>query len=245
MNFTRILLAICLACSIELTWAEDRVLDHGSNVDPWESVNRKIFAFNETLDRWVLKPVAQGYDFVMPDMAKRGVTNFILNIYEFNSVLNGVLQGKFGGAATSGGRFIINSTVGLVGLIDVATPMGIEPQRMDFGQTLAVWGFDSGPYVMLPLFGPKTVRSATGYFVDTYTSIPAWIEDRAIPWTFWTVEVIDYRARLLESEDLITGDRYIFLRDAYLQRREFYVSGGVIKDNFSESQEADEDWEEF
>jgi len=245
MVFSRMVVIFCLTCSGGLVWSQEQVLDPINNVDPWESTNRKIFAFNETLDRWILKPVAEGYNFVMPDIAKRGVTNFILNMYEFNSVLNGILQGKFSGAATSGGRFIINSTVGLAGLIDVATPMGIEPQRMDFGQTLAVWGVDTGPFVMLPLFGPRTVRSATGYFVDTYSSIPAWIEDRYIPWTFWTIEVIDFRASLLQSEDLITGDRYIFLRDAYLQRREFYDSGGVVKDNFSDFQETDEEWEEF
>ena len=108
----------------------------------------------------------------MPDPAQRGVSNFIANIYEFNSVINSVLQGRFGGAAQSSGRFVVNTTLGLLGFFDVATPLGIEPNRADFGQTLAVWGFDQGPFVMLPLFGPRTVRSGVGYFFDTYTSIP-------------------------------------------------------------------------
>ena len=123
--------------------------------------------------------------------------------------------------------------------------MGIEPFRADFGQTLAVWGVDSGPFVMLPLFGPRHVRSTVGYFTDTYTSIPYLIDKETWAWTFWTVEIIDYRARLLDAEDLITGDRYIFLRDAYLQRREVFDTRGNVDDNFSDFEQDTEDWEEF
>lgn len=213
-------------------------------VDPWEPVNRKIFAFNETLDRWIVRPTAKGYRFVMPDAAERGVGNFIANIYEFNNVINSLLQGRFDGAAQSSGRFVVNSTLGLLGLFDVATPMGIEPNRADFGQTLAVWGFDTGPYVMLPLFGPRTVRSGVGYFFDTYTSIPALIDNREAAWIFWTIEVIDYRARLLDADDLITGDRYIFFREAYISARETFVNGGPVDDTFSDFEE-EGDWEEF
>ena len=219
--------------------------EEARNIDPWESVNRKIFVFNDTLDRWILRPAAEGYKYVMPDFAERGVTNFILNIYEFNSFFNALLQAEFTGAARAGGRFAVNSTLGLLGLLDVATPMGIEPFRADFGQTLAVWGVDSGPFVMLPVFGPRHVRSAVGYFTDTYTSIPYLIDEEPWAWTFWTVEIIDYRARLLDAEDLITGDRYIFLRDAYLQRREVFDTRGNVDDDFSDFEEDSEDWEEF
>lgn len=213
-------------------------------VDPWEPMNRKIFAFNETLDKYLLKPTAKGYRFIMPNAAQRGVSNFIANIYEFNSVINSLLQGRFGGAAQSGGRFVVNSTLGLLGVFDVATPIGIQPNRADFGQTLAVWGFEPGPYVMLPLFGPRTVRSGVGYFFDTYTSIPALIDNREAAWIFWTIEVIDYRASLLDADDLITGDRYIFIRDAYISARNAFVNGGVVEDTFSDFEE-EGDWEEF
>ena len=135
--------------------------------------------------------------------------------------------------------------VGLLGLVDVASEMGIEPFNSDFGQTLAVWGVGSGPFVMLPVIGPRTVRSAVGYWADTYASIPSLLNDRPIAWTFWTVEIIDYRARLLDAEDLMTGDRYIFLRDAYLQRREFFVKRGKVDDDFSDFDREAEDWEEF
>ncbi|MCB1708206.1 MAG: VacJ family lipoprotein [Halioglobus sp.] len=233
------MLAFTSGCS----WAQEQ--ERTRDVDPWEPVNRKIFVFNDTLDHWILTPVAKGYKFVMPDFAEQGVTNFIANIYEFNSFYNSLLQGEFLGATKAGGRLLVNSTLGLLGFFDVATPMGIAPFRADFGQTLAVWGVDSGPYVMLPVFGPRNVRSAVGYFTDTYTSIPYLVNEQTWAWTFWTVEVIDYRARLLDAEDLITGDRYIFLRDAYLQRRKAFDTRGEVDDSFSDFEQDAEDWEEF
>lgn len=240
MTLARYFLVFLLA----IPMASAQGVQEATNIDPWESMNRRVFAFNETLDKYLLKPVARGYRFVLPDFAQRGVTNFISNIYEFNDVINSILQGRAEGAAQSSGRFVINTTLGLLGVFDVATPMGIPLQRSDFGQTLAVWGVDTGPFVMLPLLGPRTVRSGVGYFFDTYTSIPALIENREAAWIFWTVEVIDYRVRLLDAEDLITGDRYIFLRDAYMQSRESFVSGGVVEDSFSDYEEG-EDWEDF
>ncbi|MCB1698880.1 MAG: VacJ family lipoprotein [Halioglobus sp.] len=233
------MLAFTSGCS----WAQEQ--ERTRDVDPWEPVNRKIFVFNDTLDHWILTPVAKGYKFVMPDFAEQGVTNFIANVYEFNSFYNSLLQGEFLGATKAGGRLLVNSTLGLLGFFDVATPMGIAPFRADFGQTLAVWGVDSGPYVMLPVFGPRNVRSAVGYFTDTYTSIPYLVNEQTWAWTFWTVEVIDYRARLLDAEDLITGDRYIFLRDAYLQRRKAFDTRGEVDDSFSDFEQDAEDWEEF
>ncbi len=243
MSITRYTLLALLTLSPGL-WAAD-TLESKKNPDPWESVNRKVFEFNDTLDRWVLRPTAEGYRFVTPTFAQQGVTNFITNIYEFNSFYNSLLQGEFAGATRAGGRFLVNSTLGLFGFFDVASPMGITPFRADFGQTLAVWGVDSGPYVMLPVFGPKTVRSAVGYFTDTYTSIPYYLNDQRWAWGFWTVELIDYRARVLDAEDLMTGDRYIFLRDAYLSRREAFVKRGDVEDTFSDFERDAEDWEEF
>jgi len=240
MTLARYFLVFLLA----IPMASAQGVEEAINIDPWESMNRRVFAFNETLDKYLLKPVARGYRFVLPDFAQRGVTNFISNIYEFNDVINSILQGRAEGAAQSSGRFVINTTLGLLGLFDVATPMGIPLQRSDFGQTLAVWGVDTGPFVMLPLLGPRTVRSGVGYFFDTYTSIPALIENREAAWIFWTIEVVDYRVRLLDAEDLITGDRYIFFRDAYMQSRESFVSGGVVEDSFSDYEEG-EDWEDF
>ncbi len=214
------------------------------NKDPWESVNRKVFAFNEKLDAQVLKPVARGYRAVTPDPLERGVSNFISNIYEFNRIINSVLQGRAADAFDSTGRFLINSTVGLFGVFDVATSMGIDRKAADFGQTLAVWGAEPGPYLMIPVFGPRTVRSGTGSLFDSYTSVPNLNDDTGAILIFFTVETIDIRAQLIKGDDLITGDRYIFIREAYLQQREMLVNGGVVDDSFSDY-ESGENFEEF
>ncbi len=219
-------------------------MDGRSDIDPWEPLNRNIFAFNETLDKYVLLPAAKGYRFVVPDPAEQGVSNFIANIYEFNSVVNSLLQGRPENALKSGARFLVNTTVGLAGLIDVASPMGIEHSPADFDQTLYTWGIESGPYLMLPVFGPHTVRSSAGYFVDTTYSIPSLLGDQEEKYLFGAVEAIDVRANLIKADDLITGDRYIFIRNAYLQRREYFLTGGKVKDSFSDFGEGDE-YEDF
>jgi phospholipid-binding lipoprotein MlaA len=239
MALSHYLLLLTFAVTGSAAWAAESE----DNIDPWEPMNRRIFAFNETLDGYVLLPAAKGYRYVMPDPAERGVTNFISNIYEVNNAVNSLLQGRPGNAARSAGRFLVNSTVGLAGLLDVATPMGIEHKPADFGQTLYEWGASSGPFVMLPVFGPRTVRSAAGYFVDTYTSIPALMWDHEWAYSFWTVEAVDIRANLIKADDLVTGDRYIFIRNAYLQRREHFLTG-EIRDSFSEQDPA-EDYLEF
>ncbi len=214
------------------------------NPDPLESINRPLFALNNTLDKYLVRPVAVGYDWIMPGFAKRGVGNLFANMYDFNSAINGVLQGRFTGAAKGGGRFVVNSTLGLAGLFDVATPMGIPPYRTDFGHTLAIWGVDSGPYIMVPFFGPRTFRSGTGTIFDTYTSIPTYIDNVRVRNSLWGMELIDGRARLLKADELLTGDPYIFVRDAYLQSRETFVNDGVVQDTFSDFED-EGDWEEF
>jgi len=239
MNLLRNLLLVFTTFSGFSAWGMEPVND----VDPWESMNRRIFAFNETLDNYALLPIARGYKFVMPDSAERGVGNFILNIYEVNSVFNSLMQGRPTNALQTGGRFLVNTALGFGGLFDVATLMGIEPSPADFGQTLYTWGFEEGPFVMLPLIGPKTIRSGTGFFFDTYTSIPAFL-DWKTAYLFWTLEVVDIRANLIKADDLITGDRYIFIRNAYMQRREYFVTGGKVTDTFSEFEEGDE-YEDF
>ena len=214
-----------------------------SDGDPLEFINRPVFVFNDALDRVVLRPLAKGYDFVVPAPAQRGVGNFFANLYDVTSALNAVLQFRWEGAAQSGGRVVVNTTLGLAGIFDVATQMGIRPYRTDFGQTLALWGAPEGPYMMLPLFGPRTVRSGTGTLVDTFAlSIPPQIDDNSIRNTIWGVELVHGRARLLESDVLISGDRYIFVRDAYLQQRQVFVNDGEVIDEFSDFEE--DSWDE-
>ena len=240
MKSTSYLLILLLLLPVGVVQAQEAP----KNVDPFEAINRPLFSLNNSLDRFLIRPVAKGYDWVMPGFAKRGVGNMFANMYDFNSAINGVLQGRFQGAASGGGRFVVNTTLGVLGLFDVATPMGIRPYRTDFGHTLAIWGFESGPYVMVPFFGPRTIRSGTGTIFDTYTSIPTYIDNVPLRNSLWGLELIDGRARLLTADELISGDPYIFVRDAYLQSRETFVNDGVVQDSFSDFED-EEDWEEF
>jgi phospholipid-binding lipoprotein MlaA len=215
---------------------------HASNTDPLEPLNRPVFAVNNAFDKVALRPLAQGYDYVMPDPAQRSVSNFFANLYDVTSALNAVLQWRWDGAARSGGRVLVNSTFGLVGLFDVASALEIDPYRTDFGQTLALWGVPEGPYLMLPLFGPRTVRSGIGPLVDTFTlSVPPQLNDRTARNIIWGTELVHGRARLLDTDELITGDRYIFVRDAYLQQRSILVNDGRVVDEFSNFEDP---WEE-
>jgi len=220
----------------------------GSNVDarnddPLEPINRPLFVVNDVIDRTVLKPVARSYERVVPQPAKSGVSNFFANLMDVTRSLNSLLQWRLGEAGTNVSRVALNSTLGMFGLFDVASDMGIERERTDFGQTLAVWGVPEGPYIMVPLIGPRTLRSGTGTVFDTLASPTAQVDQVAVRNSMFFLELISFRARLLESDQLISGDRYIFVRDAYLQQRRSFISGGEIQDDFSDYED---DWaEEF
>jgi len=241
MAMIRFILPLLLL--VPLSLAQGQVLLEEKNIDPLESINRPLFALNNGLDRFLVRPIAQVYHAVMPDVGERAVGNFFANLYDVNATINALLQGRAEGAMQSGGRFLVNSTVGLLGLIDVATPMGIPPFRTDFGQTLEVWGLDSGPYIMVPLLGPRTMRSGAGTVGDLFLSPQVYlVDDTQVRNTLFAAEQIDTRARLLKAEELMSGDRYIFVRDAYLQHRRFLINDGVVEDSFLESE--DDDWDE-
>lgn len=206
------------------------VLADGHEIDPWEGYNRVMFGFNEGLDKYALKPITLGYKAITPDLVEAGVSNFFDNISDVGSLLNNVLQTKFEAAGEDLARVSFNSTFGLGGVLDVATPMGIEEHNEDFGQTLGYWGMSSGPYLVLPLFGPSNVRDTGGLIVDTITSPISNIEDDSARYAVTGLQAIDTRSGLLEAEKLITGDRYTFIRDAYLQRREFSINDGQSED---------------
>ena len=199
--------------------------------DPWEGFNRQVYAFNDTLDRYALKPVAQGYDYVTPAPVQTGVGNFFSNLGELGTAFNSVLQWKWGNAGVATGRFMINSTLGLAGLVDIATDMGITGREEDFGQTLAVWGVGEGPYLVLPLLGPSTVRDTAGLPVDMYTDPVTYVEEDEVAYGLTFLRLVDKRAALLDEEKLIRGDRYSFIRDAWLQQRRFEVNDGEMGDD--------------
>lgn len=228
------LLITLLALGAATLRAEDSPPAPRSDKDPLESVNRAIFEFNNDLDTYFLRPVAKGYHFVMPDFAEQGVGNFFANLYDANAAVNALLQGRMGNAARVSGRFLVNSTLGVLGFFDVATRTGLTPYNTDFGHTLAIWGVPEGPYLMVPLLGPRTMRSGTGSMVDVYASPQSYVDNVRLRNSLYGLEIIDSRARLLDAEDLISGDRYIFVRDAYLQQREVLVNDGKVQDDFSD-----------
>lgn len=219
--------------------------------DPWEGFNRKMFAFNDFLDRNALRPAAQAYQYVTPKDVDDSVTNFFSNLDDVLVIVNDVAQLKFGQAASDLGRFLINSTVGFFGVFDVASHIGLRKHDEDFGQTLGYWGVGSGPYLMLPVLGPSTVRDTVGTGMSWATSLgPTSLgDDLGEQAGIYIVDGVDARAGLLASEGLISGDRYVFIRSLYLQRREYLVNDGVVEDDFSdfddmEDDNWDEDWDE-
>lgn len=197
------------------------------DVDPWEPVNRGIFAFNEGVDRWVLEPAARVWDRVAPDPLQHAVSDFFHNLRWPIVTANHLLQGKPGGAATQTGRFFVNATVGLGGLFDPATHLGLERHEEDFGQTLGVWGVGNGPYFVLPLLGPSTVRDAGGQAVDVWLAVTPFFVDQFILLGARTGEVVNARSRVLEEVESAREsalDFYVFVRDAYLQQRSAEVA---------------------
>ena len=196
--------------------------------DPWEAYNRKIHAFNMGLDRYVMRPVAKGYDAVMPDAPQRGVRNFFRNLSFPVDFLNLVLQGKFGDSIQATTRFLINTTVGLGGFFDVATREGIPRYEEDFGQTLAVWGWSESRYLVMPLFGPYTVRDFLGRSFYGYFHPLSYLAREKNSYSLIVVDLVTLRAELLPFDQQIeeAADPYILIRDVYLQNREFRIYDG-------------------
>jgi phospholipid-binding lipoprotein MlaA len=197
--------------------------------DPLEPFNRGVYAFNDGVDTVLMKPLAQGYRAVLPQFVRTGVGNFFSNLDDITVAINSVLQLKIPQALSDVGRFVVNSTVGLLGLIDVATHFGLEKHSEDFGQTLGYWGIGSGPYLVLPLLGPSSVRDAIGRWVDSYSDV-VWREDHIRTRNqFFATRSIHNRSRVLETEkvlEIAAIDEYAFIRDAYLQRRRNLVYDG-------------------
>ncbi len=199
--------------------------------DPFEDLNRDIFIFNEKLDEKLLKPAAITYRKVTPQFARTGVTNFFNNLEEIDTTINQLLQGEIKYAFNDAGRFVINSTIGLFGLIDVASKMGLERHEEDFGQTLGVWGFDSGPYIMIPFLGPSNPRDLLSRPISSFLSGTFAMEDNDVKITLVGIDALETRERLLDAETLIIGDKYIFVKDAYVQSREYEINNGSTEDD--------------
>ena len=229
-----LLLASLLAFSSSASAGQEAANDPR---DPWEGYNRVIYSFNDGVDTLLLKPVATVYDTLMPQLLDDGVTNFFSNLGDISNALNNFLQGKPGDGFGSLGRLAINSTVGVLGLFDVATNMGLQKSEEDFGQTMAAMGIGPGPYFVLPLLGPSTVRDAFGTPVDIATNPVTWLDDSTTRLTATGVDIVDIRAGLLATEEAVEGiaeDEYVLVRNAWLDQRQYDVTDGEIADDFYE-----------
>lgn len=202
---------------------------NGAVNDPLEPINRGIYAFNEKADQYVIEPVARGYRWITPAFVDRGITNFFNNLDDVVVFVNDVLQFKFHQAASDGGRFLVNSTIGILGFFDVATDIGLPKHNEDFGQTLGAYGLGPGPYLVIPILGPSNLRDAFGSFADTYVDPIYYIEDYDARMATLVLKGIDLRADNISTKKIIDEaalDPYDFVRSGYLQRRNYLVYDG-------------------
>ena len=199
--------------------------------DPWIGLNRGVWAFNDGLDRIFLRPIARGYRAIVPDLLEDGISNFFDNLEVPGTALNQILQGKPGRMVSDVGRFTVNTTIGVLGFFDVASGLGMPQYAEDFGQTMVFWGMPQGPYIMIPIRGPATITHAGGMLVTGLTNPLLLIRDSSTRNILWGFSFLDHRKRLLSAEVLISGDEYLFVRDAYLQRREYLVRDGEIEED--------------
>lgn len=223
-------------------------VDGEVNADPWESLNRPIHNLNSGLDTVIIKPIAQGYEFIVPKFIRRGVTNFSRNLRMPLFIINNLLQGKGDAATNNFAHFVFNSTFGVLGIFDVATAAGIESgDEEDFGQTFAVWGVPDGPYVIVPFLGPRTLRDAI-FIPLNFLADPLYhYRNTSVRKTLYALRLIDVRQRLFRAENLIgdSQDRYVSIREAYLQHRQYLVYDGDppvdddFYDDFFEDDDAD------
>jgi phospholipid-binding lipoprotein MlaA len=198
--------------------------------DPWEGFNRVSYKVTDAVDRAALKPVAKGYKAVAPQFVETGVSNFFSNLKTPTVMVNDFLQGKFRAGFHDTGRFLLNTTLGIGGLMDPASAAGLDRNDEDFGQTLGKWGVSSGPYLWIPFLGPSTVRDGFGQGVDAFTNPTNYVERDAWRYSLNAMDVIDGRARQLDLEETLNSayDRYSFIRNAWLQQREYQVKDGDV-----------------
>jgi Surface lipoprotein len=200
--------------------------------DPFESINRVVFVIFDEIDVAVIKPTAEVYRDYTPKFIKRSISNFFNNLSEIDTIANQLLQAKFDLALQDTVRFLINTTLGVGGIFDLATNAGLERHDEDFGQTLGYWGVNNGPYVFVPFVGPSTLRDMIGYPASWYLSGNFAIDETDMKVVFTTLDVVETRERLLAAENLIVGDKYEFVKDVYMQSRNDLVLDGEVEDEF-------------
>ena len=202
--------------------------------DPWSDANERVFKLNDYFDRVVGRSVSIAYTTFIPRIARQGIRNIFSNIDDINVFVNDLLQLKLDAALNDSGRLLVNTTLGLGGILDIASGYGLYKNEEDFGQTLGRWGVAAGPYVMLPVFGASNVRDSFGLVLDTLFNPIQCHKDESLRLTLFLVRETDSRSGRLALDELITGNRYLFVREAYVQRREYLVTDGQVEDEFGD-----------
>ena len=213
--------------------------DDDVTADPFESTNRIVFEISDDLDTMIIRPVAEIYRDVTPRFIKNSITNFFYNLSEVDTIINQLLQGKIVLAGQDSLRFLINSTIGIVGFVDVATRVGFDRHDEDFGQTLGYWGVPAGPYVFLPVIGPSTIRDSFSKPTSWFLSGNLSVSDDEAKIFINLLDAVETRERLLVAEKLIVGDKYEFVKSVYLQTRNDLVFDGEVEDEFLTDLELD------
>lgn len=226
------LVAMCILAIVSLSACAGKIpaapKDQRAATDPWEPLNRRVANFNDGFDKVTFKPLAKGYEAVVPPFARKGVGNFSRNLLGPLFMVNNVLQGKIGRGGAELGRFLINSTMGIGGLVDIASHSGIPAYPETFGETFAVWGIPDGPFVTVPILGPRTLSSAFAIPLNFLADPLFHVDDNSTKWIIYGIRAIDIRQRLFAAEALIADsyDPYLTIRESYLQNRRFRVFDG-------------------
>jgi len=248
LSMAALVRGMILACAL-LSGCASQPITHKDPRDPWERVNRATYSFNDAVIQKIAKPVGHTYNRVVPQFMRAGLSNFIDNTQTPAIIVNDLLQAKFKAGFTDIGRFLLNSTVGVAGLLDPATAAGIPKDDNDFGRTLGTWGIHSGPYLVLPLLGPSDVRDGLGKIPEGYLWPVNYVKNRPIYYGFYALYILDTNVRtilpsieLLESQNAY--DPYALMRNVYLQRRDFLIHGQSSKSEENQEQELQKSLEE-
>ena len=229
-HFSLLVLFVVLSNSIVSNSARAQA----ESYDPWIELNQHIFAVNDYFDQRLVRPIALTYTNITPRAFQVGLGNFFDNLQDVNIAINDFLQMKIQEGLSDSSRVIINSTMGIGGLVDVATNIGLDRNEEDFGQTLGAWGVKTGPYLFLPIFGASNLRDSFGLMVDAVFNPIRFIGDLEARYSLYLMDELDFRSSLLAYDELIIGDRYLFVREAYVQNREYVVRDGEVADEFED-----------